>query len=202
MNRPKAIWFWVVVFLQLCILSTMIAGRVYTRETGSPVLLKTAPIDPWNFLRGDYVRLSYEISQLKYDGTPWSPPDWRNPEVPAEPPDKGTEMPADDWTPPYRRGDVVWVTLEQGEKYWTSVAINKSRPEPRPGQVIAKARVQSAWHEAVQLKYGIEQFFVPQGQGLELEREPTEMDVEAAVDRFGNVAIRRVFFKGKEVRWQ
>ncbi len=57
-----------LVFLQVLILAGIIAYRQYWVATGERVLLKTAPVDPRDIFRGDYVRLSYEISSLELEG--------------------------------------------------------------------------------------------------------------------------------------
>ena len=49
---------------QIAFLSWMIAGRAAILRDGQEVLLKVEPIDPRDFLRGDYVRLNYEIRDL------------------------------------------------------------------------------------------------------------------------------------------
>ncbi len=59
--------FWVLVFLQILLLAGIIGYRHYWLATGERVLLRTVPVDPRDILRGDYVRLSYDISTLDLD---------------------------------------------------------------------------------------------------------------------------------------
>lgn len=205
-------WFWLAVALQVLLLLGMIGRHAYTLQTGTPVRLKTAPVDPWDFLRGEYVRLNYEISGLR----------------PEKIPMQGL---------PYQRNQLVWVTLKQADPYWVAVAVSSRRPQAGSGEVVVQARVEwyhdepspapprdpvpptdappqppsetrpptqpepDSWPR-LRLRYGIEQFYVPQGQGIELERRQAEMVVEGMVDRFGRIALKRVYLDGKEIVWQ
>jgi uncharacterized membrane-anchored protein len=56
--------FILFVVLQVALLLGMIAYRQYWVATGEKILLKTAPVDPRDIFRGDYVNLGYEISIL------------------------------------------------------------------------------------------------------------------------------------------
>lgn len=196
--------FWAAVALQILILFGMMGVHGFTLATGEPVLLKTAPVDPWDMFRGQYVRLTYEISRIEEGSIPM----------------EGA---------PYQRGDRVWVTLQQGDPFWTAVAVSDRRPVTAAGQIAVRATVE--WmHEGwevpaepvgedrprpadgrevprrmpgeLRLRYGIEQFYVPEGEGLDLERQQEQMTVEALVDRFGRIALHKVFVAGREIRWR
>jgi len=52
------------LFLWLIIISGFVLTQQFTLLTGKEVLLKTVPVDPRYFLRGDYVILNYEIAQI------------------------------------------------------------------------------------------------------------------------------------------
>ena len=53
-----------VALLQTLVLGRMIESRAAILVSGTEVLLKTAPVDPRDLLRGDYVALSYDISRV------------------------------------------------------------------------------------------------------------------------------------------
>ncbi len=59
--------FILLVLLQAALLVGIIAYRHYWVATGERILLKTAPVDPRDLFRGDYIDLSYDISQLDLD---------------------------------------------------------------------------------------------------------------------------------------
>ena len=52
------------VILQLIVLAYMAGEREYILHNGKVIHLRTAPIDPRDMFRGDYVRLNYEISRI------------------------------------------------------------------------------------------------------------------------------------------
>jgi uncharacterized membrane-anchored protein len=164
----------------------MAARHSYTIRTGQVVLLETAPVDPWSPLRGQYVQLSYKISTLRESEVAFS-------------------------GAPYRDGQRVWVTLRKGDPYWRATTVSDRKPEPSAGEVPVLGTVQwMSWAgdggttrpTEVFVRYGIEQFYVPEGQGQEIERSREPLTVEARVDSFGRAALSRVFREGKEIRWQ
>ncbi len=59
--------FWALVLFQLLLLAGIIGYRQFWLATGERVRLRTTPVDPRDLFRGDYVRLSYEISTLDLD---------------------------------------------------------------------------------------------------------------------------------------
>jgi uncharacterized membrane-anchored protein len=63
----KRLKFAAIVFLQILLLTGMIGYRQHWVDTGKKVLLRTVPVDPRDIFRGDYVNLSYEISNLDLD---------------------------------------------------------------------------------------------------------------------------------------
>jgi uncharacterized membrane-anchored protein len=184
--KPNKAWFWLAVAFQVLILLGIVGRHAYTIATGHPIMLKPAPRDPWDVIRGEYVSLSYNISGLN----------------PSEVPMEGT---------PYKPGQPVWVTLREGKPFWTAVAVSNKRPITKPADLAAQAIVE--WYitsapvvrqprlPTLRLRYGIEQFYVPEGEGPDLERRWADMTVEAVVDRFGRAALHRVFLEGKEIRW-
>jgi len=60
--------FILFVLLQVALLLGIIAYRQYWVATGEKILLKTAPVDPRDIFRGDYINLRYDISTLDLDG--------------------------------------------------------------------------------------------------------------------------------------
>lgn len=169
-----------VVVLQTAALAGMVAVKQSTLITGKPVLLETAPIDPRSLFRGDYVRLSYTISRLEYSAV------------------EGDED--------FKRRDKVYVVLRQGEKFWEPVSIHRNRPAPGPDAVIIRGEVQypGFWRDGenrdgINVRYGIENYFVPEGEGMALERpaEGDKVTILVAVDEDGASAIKAVLVADK-----
>jgi uncharacterized membrane-anchored protein len=59
--------FIILVLLQVLLLAGIIGYREYWIAVGEKIIFRTAPVDPRDLFRGDYVRLSYEISNLDLD---------------------------------------------------------------------------------------------------------------------------------------
>jgi len=171
----------IVVLVQTAILCAMIGTKQWTLNTGTEVVLETEPIDPRSLFRGDYVRLNYKISTLRAE-------DFAN-------------------VPEFRLHDPVYVVLKKGSPYWKAESIHKDRPEKLAGdQVVLRGEVQFAdprWNrqtqtieqlKQLQVRYGIENYFVPEGEGRELERprEDEKVSILLAVDTYGRAGIKAV----------
>ena len=159
-----------IIALQIILLTTMIGSKYYTLHFGEPILLKTAPVDPWDMLRGEYVRLNYEISRVSGNIKR----------------DFKTGADINNQSPAY-------VTLEKKEKYWSVTGIYRERPEAKDGQIIIKASTvyYDSYNNEYQIIYGIESYYVEEGVGKKLE-QLNNLEVVVRVDRFGSTAIEKV----------
>ena len=169
-----------VVVLQTAALVGMVAIKHRTLVTGAPVLLETEPIDPRSLFRGDYVRLNYAISRLE------------NAEV------EGDEN--------FERHDDIYVVLREGERFWEPVSMHREMPAHGPDSVVIRGEVQWAGgtsSDRINVRYGIENYFVPEGEGMALERpaEGEEVTILVAVDGKGASAIKAVLVNG-EARYE
>lgn len=171
----------ILVGLQTLILVSMVGIKQWTLHTGTPIVLETEPIDPRSLFRGDYVQLSYRISTLHL-----------------------SELSPDG---PFKQRERVYVVLREGDPYWGPVSIHHEQPAVTPGQVAIKGEVIAVgtrrWNRGSQgwedkdylmVRYGIENYFVPEGAGRDLEQpKPGEkISILVAVDRFGNAGIKAV----------
>jgi uncharacterized membrane-anchored protein len=59
--------FAALILFQVLLLVTIIGYRQYWVATGDRILLKSAPVDPRDIFRGDYVTLAYDISTIDLD---------------------------------------------------------------------------------------------------------------------------------------
>lgn len=175
----------VIVILVLTLaLVGMVGRKQWTLATGVPVVLETQPVDPRSLFRGDYVRLNYKISSFDLS------------EYPAL---AGVE-----------RGDEVYVALHKQAPYWQPVSVSRVFPTGEP--VVIRGRVDrimtATWNpqtrkyeqdRQVLVKYGIENYFLPEGEGRAIERPAAgeRISIEVAVDARGNAGIRAVLVNGK-----
>lgn len=63
--RKQTLLFWLAVLVQVLIVAAVPARKIYTRLTGTTIMIKTAPVDPYDFLSGYHVVLNYEISSTE-----------------------------------------------------------------------------------------------------------------------------------------
>ncbi len=160
-----------VSFLWVAVAAGLILSKQHIIRTGETVLLETVPVDPRDFLRGDYVILRYKISTIDLQ------------QVQSE-------------KPRYRRGERVYVGLEPKEKFWEAKAVQTTKPAADSGLYI-KAKVKYCYNKKLTLNYGIESYFVPEGEGKNIEKQmrgnKSSVEVEALVDASGNAIIKKVF---------
>ncbi len=137
------------IIFQLAALAWMALSREYVLQTGSLVKLQTAPIDPRDLFRGDFVRLRYAMSQVS-----------------------GTLLARELQGRVLKKGGVLYAALETSATGLVTVTSIHANP-PADGSQFIKGRISNDWHptsnQALQLKFGIEQYFVEQGKGLEIE---------------------------------
>jgi uncharacterized membrane-anchored protein len=108
---------------------------------GERVLLETEPVDPRDFLRGDYVMLDYKISDV----------DENIPSKPLER-DEGME---------------VYVSLaKDAGGVGTVTDIAASRPS---GGLYLKGFLDYSWNSSYTVDYGLGVYYVPEGTGRDLE---------------------------------
>lgn len=164
---PAAI---VVALLQIAFLASMVMSRAAILRDGREVVLQVLPVDPRDLLRGDYVVLRYNISEL---------------------PAKLVDTTAVESDPAGER--TIFVRLAAGaDGIWQPVSASFDAPQTPPGadEVDIRGATESRMHRdavALHVRYGIERFYVPEGEGREIERvdpatRPFRMKVAVASD--------------------
>lgn len=165
-----------LLLLVLALQTAWILGTSYVQERalagGKVVLLETQPVDPRDLLRGDYVTLSYKISDVALG--------LFSPTI--------TNGPAP--------GETVYVALEPRGQFHEVVRASTSPITPAEGQVVLKGHSRSWWNHAARtahLEYGLERYYVREGTG----NPRGKMTVQAAVPDSGQARIKEVFVDGK-----
>ncbi|BBK41532.1 hypothetical protein STVA_15520 [Allostella vacuolata] len=171
------------------LLATMIGHRAMILRNGTEVRLAIVPVDPRDLFRGDYVILTYDISELRLDRIAG---------------DKA-----------FRRGDPIFVTLRPGpDGRAAAIAAHRRAPAAAPDTVLQGQVAYSGQHARlpgeregcastagcviVGVDYGIESYFVPEGEGRAIETtEKSRLEVVAAVSASGEAAIKRLMLDGR-----
>lgn len=149
----------VVIVGQILVLAYMAGKQEYIQATGEQIYLRSAPIDPRDPFRGDFVRLRYDINTIhknSYRGI-------------AE----FRDLP---------EGAVFYAVLKPGYQDVYTFAYLTDRVPPS-GEIFIKGRLNRDWsfsplwgENQVNVKYGIEQYFVQQGKGKDMEAKLGERD--------------------------
>jgi len=169
-----------VALAQTLALGWIVVDRIQLLRKGQEIVLPVEPVDPRSLFRGDYVILSLPVRRI-----PGS--------VPGE---RGN----------LKRGEALYVTLERNAAGdWAPAAAGREPPkgEPSRDRVVLKARMHfvSGTAKDLDVRYGLESYFVPEGKGKELEKlvGKRQVQVMVAVDRNGNSAIKGLVIDGKRI---
>jgi len=180
---PKPVLFGVAVLLQCILLMLMVADRMQILREGREVTLQTQPVDPRDLLRGDYVVLRYDISQLPAGALAGTPAAERNP--------------------------AVFVRLAPNANgLYEAVSVHAAPVAVTAPEILIRGRVSYScgstgrtFCDKLTVKYGLESYFVPEGEGKKLEqaRNQQKLRVVAAVLPSGRAAIKRLLLDGEPV---
>lgn len=148
--------------LQVAVLAYMAGEREWVVRTGRTLYLRTAPLDPRDVMRGDYVRLNYEVSRVPRSLWQGSPADTNSTQA---------------WPP---RDTPVYALLREDEEGVADlVALTDRRPE---GGLFIRGRSEPSWGQQVAVRYGLEAYFMEQGKALELEQRQTRDGIQVPLE--------------------
>lgn len=200
-RAPYRLWGLVLAgVLMTALLGQIVIERITLLTSGTEVRLATAPVDPRDIFRGDYVILTYDITRLPLHRLATNKDEFES-------------------------GSVVYVTLEEDSAgLWQATAVDLTRPDTATGNVFVKGRID--WIDTAPLiptavpgeditdtprteepcinclnariSYGIESYFVPEGEGRALEdmRDERSVTVIAAISKNGTAAIKGLILDG------
>lgn len=173
-----------VAAAQTAVIGVMVESRASILRSGADIRLKTLPVDPRDLLRGDYVTLSYPVSSIP------------GAIVTGAPPEQGGRV-------------CLSVRLKPGaDGLWAADAASFGTLAPEEGSVVLRTLpfqyypgAEGALPETIFVSYGIERYYVPEGEGRVLEeaRNQQELEVEARVSAAGTPQIARILLRGEPV---
>ena len=166
---------WLVIALQVGVLVWVAAEREWIMARADTVWLRTAPVDPRDLFRGDFVALEYEI---------------------GHPSQALIEPLKEVFDSKYSQVYACLSTDAHGIARIQSFALDLPA-----GELCIRGRVgrhlQRDWRSRSAVVYGIEKYFVPQGTGYALENQrgerddwQTPMEVEVALSSKGTPVIK------------
>jgi uncharacterized membrane-anchored protein len=161
-------WIILIAALQIAVLGFMAGQREWVVHTGRVVFLRTAPVDPRDAMRGDYVRLSYDISQVTRSL-------WRG---------RLAQMDVSTLRP----DTVVYASLNLTNG--PVAELTGLDLDPPSDGCFLRGRTERRWggnsSDSIRVRYGIEAYFTQQGRALAIEQSrfgpngvsiPLEMEV-------------------------
>jgi uncharacterized membrane-anchored protein len=181
---PRVLRFAAAILIQLALVAMLVVDRARILREGTEVKLATRPLDPRDFLRGDYVMLNYDISTLPAGSLQNAPASGQN-------------------TP-------VYVKLAPKNGVHAALSVHRDPVAVTGNEVLIRGLVangttcgadEHSFCSLLTLKYGIERYFVPEGEGRGIEKASREgkVTVVAAVTGAGRAAIKRLLIDGQSV---
>jgi uncharacterized membrane-anchored protein len=184
-GTPKTALFGAATLIEFALLTLMVIDRVQILRQGTEVTLQTRPTDPRDFLRGDYVVLNYDISQLPAGPLQNEPAGARNP--------------------------IVFVKLAPNrDGFYEAISVHADAVAVKSPDVLIRGRVTHGatcgprartFCDKLQVRYNLEGYFIPEGEGRKLEqvRNQRKLTVVAAIMPSGRAAIKRLLVDGEPV---
>ena len=168
----KLKFFVFILALQTVWLLGTAAVQEYALSHGRTIMLETRRVDPRDLLRGDYLILNYNISDVPKNL--FSPP--VEPDLPY--------------------GTKIFVALVPGTNQFyhaTRASINEFAPATN--EVVLCGRSDERWRSSnsIHVAYGIENYYVAENTG----NPAGKLTVQAIVPASGHPKIREVFVDGK-----
>jgi len=177
--NKRLVYFILAVVAQAAILAAVPGKQVYARLTGKLITIKTAPVDPYDFLSGYHVVLNYDISRPPgFEPARWNRRSARE------------------------RNKPVYVMLKEGDDgIWSATSVHDTWPRNVPdGCLVIKGR-----RDRRRIRYGIESYFIPEKHRGAIERDlrqnRRQAKAQVKVDRFGNAALIRLLIEDRVYKY-
>jgi len=170
-DKPFTYLKWgLLALLQLALISIPLVDRLEVQMTGTVVPLELVPVDPRDLLRGDYVIINLAIGRVPRDLA-------------------GADS--------LKAGQAVFLELEM-ESEGPARPVSVSLDQPKSDKLVIAGTVRSSNSEAVWIDYGIDAFFLPEGEGREIEKlDTSRVLLEVAIAEDGRSLPLNLLVDGK-----
>lgn len=170
----------IVLVAQLAVLAYMAAEREWVLRTGQSVLLRTAPVDPNDPMRGDYVRFNYDIATI---------------------PKKLCRDAVLTW---FEKTNFSYDRSLRDRRVYAAIKLDRSGvaevvslSDRAPSEgLYLRARVQAVSTHTIQVRFGVEALFMQQGKAKQFEdlvrgeKQGVPLNIEVAVSPKGLSTIK------------
>ncbi len=192
-NKKHAVWPFVagIIALQAAVLGWMVWDNETLLANGREIRLDVEPVDPRSLFRGDYVILSYkDLSRL-------------SPQLFMHKDGRYVE-----YKTGLKAGNQIGVILAQdgSNASWHVRRITNDCRQPRQDdEICLSGKISNVFgrrgEQGARVKYGLESYFVPEGEGRHLEKaiQIKSMQVVVAVKTSGRAIIKGLIVDGKRL---
>ena len=183
----RGVKFVIVIALQILVIFAIIIFKTAVLSGGTEIILRIEPVDPRSPLRGDYVTFQYEISNIESYLL-----------------EDETEI---------KNNDSVYVALNRYGTFWTVDYVGADKPKDG---IFIKGVVDSGAEDfedeiildpfeldsrfgdqRLHVIYGIEEYFIPEGEGRGFNFWDEEASALVIVDEDGNAVLKQIFIDGE-----
>ena len=183
MNRK--FFFLLLISLWFLMIFSYVVYKEFSLRFGTEVTLKVVPVDPRDIFRGDYVILTYEISEVSpeqkilFDDSFYGETNLYS-------------------------GDTVYVELIKDGNFHKGGNIYTAKPAKGlfiKGKIQTNQRNFDLINNIETIIYGIENYFVPEDEGKALEdaRNRDRVSAAVSVNRYGTASLKNLYIDDKKV---
>ncbi|MBE9178236.1 GDYXXLXY domain-containing protein [Oculatella sp. LEGE 06141] len=166
--------FWLPLVAQALLILAIPAQAIYTHVTGTTIVLQTGPVDPYDFFRGYYVTLSYDISNPT---TLQNLPGWDT-VVDAATANVAEPSTANAAPSLFAAGQEFYIILQapqtltaQPPQTWEPVEVSADRPTNLAENQVAL----QGMYRRNRITYGVETYYIPENQRVEINDQINQL---------------------------
>lgn len=178
MINSKRNKFIIAIGVQVGIIFFIIFFKLLILTGGEEVLLKIRPVDPRDPFRGDYITFQYDISWIRGKSSFYSLVSQEK----------------------IKYGDRIYIPLVKKGNYWIkNGSVNKDKPNAGIfiKGVIKDIKWGSDLPEEIFVSYGIEEYFIPENSGRNVNFNRQDAFAKVVLDKNGNAVLKSVYVNGK-----
>ncbi len=184
MNKTRFFYSWII--LQLVVLGGWAAMHEWQRQHAPRVLLKIAPVDPYDIVRGRYQAIAFDVERI---------------------PKKILDDSSFGDFSKLERGSPLWIVLRKGSNDWYEVG-SVYRERPPTSELVLCARYTYPWSHwdsqrrrsiihGISASLGINRYFIP-ARNSDLPRGTDHVILgEVSIGKAGNPQLERLIIDGK-----
>jgi len=160
--------FFFAIGVQIFIIAALGASLFSVYQNGTDILLAIEPVDPRDPSRGDYITFSY----------------------------KDISQINIDNSIKWHIGEVIYVSLSNNEKYVRLESISKEKPSNQG--IFIKGTISGVTDKEISVKYGIEEYFIPEGTGRNFGFWDKNVSAKVSVGKNGKTVLKQIYVDDKE----